>query len=1688
MIHFLCKVDECLDFGILQITDYKLLEEYIKVEPNFPGLLDDDSNDSDNDELGNESKRKNEKGKKSKPNTDIKSTHNQSIKTDVLENHANLINSSILRTYASSINWRPKGIFYAKNEIFVDIIENVEFIYDLKTESVKRNEIYGSCIVKSYLSGIPVCRMGFNENYMSSIENDEIGIKSVDDDPLPENQIQTDGANEEGEGLLEENTAEQELEEQEEGEAKEVVVSPTEELQGEEVQRQSENENPTKEATKTFKHSIPIRNIQFHQCIELSKIYRDNIVTFIPPDDKFQLMSYQVEQQKNKKKFPLISIKPVFKIVHETKRLLVMCTLNTTFPRRRHCKSLFVRIPLNPYYFELDITDPNLKYKTENGEVSFKYDTMEIIWKIDSIDGKQTVRMMCELSLLNCEQVTLSKISHYLLRKMVNQDSNGSSVQKHIDEESEDARHDLEAFYGVNGKALTSTQKELLQQVKRNFKNDDIVLTFKIPMFTYSGLKLSYISVEEEQLKYPCFPWIRYLTQSSDLDNQDTSPLTQVMGQDCTYRFKLAIDLIWKLQLVSSRCPIVLLQRQQYNKNSVTKMSSDQVTKSPCTTTSPSSKAAALGTTTTKPNGNTSKLRTKSRNGCITCKKKRLKCDETKPTCLNCNKKSIVCGGYATNFKWKSFNESKPTINSKSLKKHLQLASFSVTGKSIEDIARESDLISKGMNPTESKEGTRRFSEASTATTTTTTATGPNQGPLFTRSYSDTYPLQDIQNFRLQNNPTTPSEAVVDEIAKSPIKEIDNEPHSFLSPSFENIMNPPALIKKNKEPEFNVSLTPSLSAILNFALNSEEIDVPSVETMSPLTLNRSYDLSSVPSPVCEFNKSLTKASEQEQLIYLYSQYTSGVMSIKNGFHENPWRNLIVPLATRYNCLFNSIAAMTLFHLAGSHGIVSSTEELRSRAQNYMKRCILELASGLSKMENGREVDFPADIALATCLNLAVSETWDVSTSSGIAHLKGAKSMINKILTLLKEHQESVRSKLLSGNGPDFSQGDFLQLKNKLVLIDQFEYEKMVHDCVTKRNSLVIPKPIQILFNTWIYFSVIAQMTTDTNYEEKGVDLVATITSMISNDKVKDEHDSPSPSEHSDASDKVYTFFEEFDAFNYGSEIIDPLLGCGQSLFCIIGKVAALVSKIRKTKASERWKKRNSLNTITQASELRHLLLDWKSTVNANMIKNEDEDASRTWDLPSCIATAEAYRYAALLFLHQAVPEIPSLSSHELAEKIFILLASIPKSSNTSVVHIFPLLVASCEAEVGEEREWCKARWKVLVDRMWIGNVDRALEVVKEVWKRKDELAMNHHNDASSANYVEDTSSSSYHHPLKGLMSVINNEYANFMNNSDSNGIESKVHWSNVMKEWGWEPFNAENTRMIRESEKKFSKPNFISFDLFGTIYKPKIPVPEQYHQITSQEYGISKSAESIEQDFPKVYAELQEEYPNYGKGTAEFDHSDAWWKELVIRVYGLPRNDSQTKEICDRLVNHFTSDEAYDVYDDVRPALDGLKKHGVTMVVSSNSDRRAIKILESLKLKDYFTGVNLSYDYEIGKPKKSFFDAVAVNEYRAEVNARYRGSTPPGDYLSGCWHVGDSHETDFIGSIRAGWNGILLDREGTSELSTGKKRQNKSTYDACYMTQGNAAAAEEDADAPLILANNRVVLSRLTQLLQLYKW
>lgn len=55
---------------------------------------------------------------------------------------------------------------------------------------------------------------------------------------------------------------------------------------------------------------------------------------------------------------------------------------------------------------------------------------------------------------------------------------------------------------------------------------------------------------------------------------------------------------------------------------------------------------------------NTSKItKGRSKTGCITCRKRKKKCDEAKPRCMNCEKNAVVCEGYHEKKLWRSGKE-----------------------------------------------------------------------------------------------------------------------------------------------------------------------------------------------------------------------------------------------------------------------------------------------------------------------------------------------------------------------------------------------------------------------------------------------------------------------------------------------------------------------------------------------------------------------------------------------------------------------------------------------------------------------------------------------------------------------------------------------------------------------------------------------------------------------------------------------------------------------------------------------------------------------------------------------------------------------------------------------------------------------------------------------------------------------
>jgi Fungal specific transcription factor domain len=370
-----------------------------------------------------------------------------------------------------------------------------------------------------------------------------------------------------------------------------------------------------------------------------------------------------------------------------------------------------------------------------------------------------------------------------------------------------------------------------------------------------------------------------------------------------------------------------------------------------------------------------------------------------------------------------------------------------------------------------------------------------------------------------------------------------------------------------------------------------------------------------------------KANSQEMLLVQFDRQTCGILSIKDGPNENPWRTVVWPLAQDSKHLYHAIASMTAFHSS------KACPELRVDGMKHMHKSVTKLANSLNNMKcdertNGNEIE----AALATTLVLAFSESWDQHTSTGIKHLKGAKYFVNQAVV---KHQNA----LLAGTQNP-------QQLNRL----------------------------KFLCNSFIYMDVIARLT---SLEED---------------------------DFADLDNVLATFNHPFD----NMAEIDPLMGAASTLFPLIGRLAAIVTRVRKSSS-------NSFTLISDAIELKKKIEEWKPPEIVTIEVPEDP----TSEVQHSIQTAEAYRWASLLYLHQAVPEIPAGPAQLLADKVLKFIATVPLSSRAIIVQIFPLLAASCEAITQEDRNWVRNRWAAMSARMSIGNVDVCFEVIKEAWDRRD---------------------------------------------------------------------------------------------------------------------------------------------------------------------------------------------------------------------------------------------------------------------------------------------------------------------------------------------------------------------------------
>ncbi|KAI5371168.1 putative zn(2)-C6 fungal-type DNA-binding domain, fungal transcription factor [Septoria linicola] len=678
---------------------------------------------------------------------------------------------------------------------------------------------------------------------------------------------------------------------------------------------------------------------------------------------------------------------------------------------------------------------------------------------------------------------------------------------------------------------------------------------------------------------------------------------------------------------------------------------------------------------------------TKSRNGCSTCKAKRLKCGEEKPGCLNCSKRNVPCGGYKKVFQWRDYGSQQIRTNIVGQKQATSRItppreastgsplSTTPTGEppNIFDIPRSNPNADEQQKPR--RKAPRRTKDNDDE---------PIQ--LRQRQQASNSPPKDDHNrsdsafVRVEEVRPSPGSQQTEETTSPPDDSVHGHPMVFnpdsnfvfrtrsLSPG-DGRRPSPTLTEMMLQDGHNLNTSPldfvpfSLPEDYQLPLfstgpndpimdnNNIFDDIDLIGPIQPMDMDTfmwpsrlQTPASPGASPIIDLNNMWHGAGpnpwgqpdlpfdSEEILMTRFVNMTCGVLSVIDGPSENPWRSLIMPLAKQSTGLHHAILALAAFHGA------QDQPRLRFVGGHHKNIAVTNIREGL------RDDTMMNHAAIATALALAFVEAWESHVKTGNAHINGAAALVKKALDY--HHQEPHQGE------------DLARLK--------------------------------FLCNAWVYMDVIARVTAvDAN---DSTDFTNALWPPNETPDVAIGHDEPGF------------------GINFGMGIdarLDPLMGCAGTLFPLIGHVANLVRKVCRSQ-------RNPIGIISQARDLMESLEQWEPP--AYIERPEDP----LTDVRHALQTAEAYRYATMLHLHQSVPELPTpLSDEQYAQRVLQYLATVPLNSRMLLVHIYPLMIAGCQAVESEDRDWIRQRWGVMNAQMRIGIIDKCVALTEEVWRRRD---------------------------------------------------------------------------------------------------------------------------------------------------------------------------------------------------------------------------------------------------------------------------------------------------------------------------------------------------------------------------------
>ncbi|XP_043555102.1 AP-1 complex subunit mu-1-like isoform X2 [Chiloscyllium plagiosum] len=210
----------------------------------------------------------------------------------------------------NAVSWRSEGIKYRRNELFMDVIESINFLVNARG-CVVHSEILGQILINCCLSGMPEVTLCFNDNALF-------------------------------------------------------------------------NQNPRENV-------VDFEDVKFHSCVRLSRFENERVISFIPPDKDFELMSYRVTSQVQPYLFVEANVQ---RYTHS--RIEITAKVKGKFKERLTATDVAIIIPVPS-----DASSP--KFSTAKGCIEWVPEDSVIIWSINSIQGGKEFMMKAHLGLPSVE-------------------------------------------------------------------------------------------------------------------------------------------------------------------------------------------------------------------------------------------------------------------------------------------------------------------------------------------------------------------------------------------------------------------------------------------------------------------------------------------------------------------------------------------------------------------------------------------------------------------------------------------------------------------------------------------------------------------------------------------------------------------------------------------------------------------------------------------------------------------------------------------------------------------------------------------------------------------------------------------------------------------------------------------------------------------------------------------------------------------------------------------------------------------------------------------------------------------------------------------------------------------------------------------------------------------------------------